>query len=201
MTEQRVRTALRRAAAERPILDVAWSLMDRQGAAALSVREVARAVGLRQQSLTHYFPTKQALLDRLFADGFADLRTVLSRVPASEDPVQALVAVAEAVVEYCVAHPARYHLMLQRTVPGFAPSPASHDVALGCLGGLLGRLAAAGISDPGDVALVRSLISGLAAEQIANDPQGRDYVSQTARGIRALLLSLAGDEPVERELR
>ena len=71
------RTTARRAAVEREVLDAAWSVMAREGAAALSVREVARAVGLRQQSLTHYFPTKQALLDALFADGFADLGAVL----------------------------------------------------------------------------------------------------------------------------
>src|SRR3712207_6200099 len=120
------RAASRRAAAEREILDAAWSVMAREGTAALSVREVARSVGLRQQSLTHYFPTKQALLDALFADGFGDLRTVLGAIPLSRDPVADVVAVAEAVVAYCVAHPARYHLMLQRTVPGFTPSDASH---------------------------------------------------------------------------
>jgi AcrR family transcriptional regulator len=187
MTDSTTRAGNRRAAVEREILDAAWSVMAREGAAALSVREVARSVGLRQQSLTHYFPTKQALFDALFAEGFADLRIVLDRVPDSDDPIDAVVAVAEAVVEYCSAHPARYHLMLQRTVPGFAPSPASHKVALGCLGVLVDRLTAAGTTEPGDVALVRGLISGLAAEQIANEPGGRHYVSQTARGITALL--------------
>jgi AcrR family transcriptional regulator len=187
------RAANRRAAAEREILDAAWSVMAREGVAALSVREVARTVGLRQQSLTHYFPTKQALLDALFADGFADLRAVLDRVPASRDPIDAVVAVAEAVVEYCARHPARYHLMLQRTVPGFTPSDVSHDVALGVLGRLVDRLGAAGVTDPADIALVRGLISGLASEQIANDPGGQGYVRQAGRGIRALLSALAAE--------
>ena len=188
MTEMRSsRTVGRRAAVEREILDAAWSVMARDGAAALSVREVARSVGLRQQSLTHYFPTKQALLDALFADGFADLRDVLDGLPRSRDPVDAVVSVAEAVVAYCVEHPARYHLMLQRSVPGFAPSDASHEVALGVLGTLVDRLVAAGAGDPADIALVRGLISGLASEQLANDPGGRDYVDQTGRGVRALL--------------
>ena len=46
-----------------------------------------RSVGLRQQSLTSYFPTRQDLLDSRFTDGFADLQrgfdqlhgTILSR--------------------------------------------------------------------------------------------------------------------------
>src|SRR5687768_18167004 len=115
------RTAGRRAAVEREILDAAWSLMGREGVAALSVREVARSVGLRQQSLTYYFPTKQALMDALFADGFRDLASVLEALPPFPESIDGVVAVGAAVVDYCVAHPARYHLMFQRTVPGFAP--------------------------------------------------------------------------------
>ena len=188
MTDPREsRAAARRKIVEREILDAAWSLMAREGVAAVSVREVARSVGLRQQSLTHYYPTKLALLDALFADGFADLRRTLEEVPPTDDPVDRIVAVAVAVVDYCVANPARYHLMLQRTIPSFAPSQDSFRVALGCLTVLVECLAAAGISDPADVALVRGLISGLAAEQIANDPHGRVFADQAERGIRELV--------------
>ena len=181
------RVAARRAATERQILDAAWAVMAAEGVAALNGRQVARAIGLRQQSMTYYFPTKQDLLDALFADGFADFHGVLARAPANPDPVEAVVAVAEAVVAYFNAHPARYHLMFQRTVPGFSPSEESHRVALQCLGVLVDRLAGAGVTDPADIALVRGLISGLAAEQIANDPGGREFVGQVGRGIRALL--------------
>lgn len=184
------RAAARRRLVERQILDAAWSLMAREGVAAVSVREVARSVGLRQQSLTHYYPTKQALLDALFADGFADLRRTLERLPPTDDAVDRVVAVAVAVVDYCVANPARYHLMLQRTLPSFAPSDESFLVALGCLTVLVDSLTAAGITDPADVALIRGLISGLAAEQIANDPQGRVFADQADRGIRTIVTAL-----------
>ena len=188
MTDSRVsRATARRTAAEREILDAAWALMAREGVAEVSVREVARDVGLRQQSLTHYFPTKHALLDALFADGFADLRRVFDGLPDNDDEVEAVVDLAVSVVEYCQANPARYHLMFQRTIPGFQPSEESHRVALTVLGGLTERLTAAGVDDVGDVALVRALISGIAAEQSANDPGGRLFADQTARGIRTLV--------------
>jgi AcrR family transcriptional regulator len=188
MTEIAVsRANLRRTAVKREILDAAWSSMAREGVAALSVREVARSVGLRQQSLAHYYATKQALLDALFADGFADLRQVLEQLPRPDDAVEGVVTVAVAVVDYCVTHPARYHLMLQQTLPGFVPSEDSHHVALGCLNILIQRLERAGVTDPADIALVRGMISGLAAEQIANDPGGRHFADETARGIRALI--------------
>ena len=188
MTDSRVsRATARRTAAEREILDAAWALMAREGVAEVSVREVARDVGLRQQSLTYYFPTKHALLDALFADGFADLRRVFDGLPDNDDEVEAVVELAVSVVEYCQANPARYHLMFQRTIPGFQPSEESHRVALTVLGGLTERLTAAGVDDVRDVALVRALISGIAAEQSANDPGGRLFADQTARGIRTLV--------------
>ena len=181
------RASVRREAAKREILDAAWTLMAREGVAEISVREVARAVGMRQQSLIYYFPTKTALLDALFADGFADLARAFGRLPRNDDPVEAVVELAVGVVDFCVTNPARYHLMFQRTIPGFQPSEESHLVALGVLSGLTRRLAAAGVTAESDVALVRGLISGLAAEQSANDPSGRLFVDQTARGIRALV--------------
>ena len=181
------RVSSRRSVVVREILDAAWRLMQREGVAEVSVREVARSVGLRQQSLTYYFPTKHALLDALFADGFEDLGRVFAQLPDTDDSVDAVGELAVAVVEYCVAHPARYHLMFQRTIPGFQPTEKSHRVALGVLSALLGRLDAAGVTEPADVALVRALISGLAAEQTANDPTGRLYADQTRRGIRTLV--------------
>jgi AcrR family transcriptional regulator len=188
MTEK---TGGRRARAEREILDAAWSEMARAGVAALSVREIARSVGIRQQSLTYYYPTKQALLDALFADGFADLRRTFDRLGPVTEPVQGVVDVAVAFVDHLVARPAAYHLMFQGTVPGFRPSEESHAVALTVLAELVDRLAAAGVTEPADLALVRSVMSGIAAEQIANEPEGRLYADQTERGIRAVLAGIS----------
>lgn len=184
----------RRARAERKILDTAWAQMGREGVAALSVREVAREVGIRQQSLTYYFSTKQELLDALFADGFAQLRRRFDELEPAADPVIGVVDVATAFVDHLVARPAAYHLMFQGTVPGFQPSQASHSVALGVLRELIDRLAAAGVTTPADLALVRSVMSGIVAEQIANDPHGHLFRDQTERAIRAVLAAV-GSSP------
>jgi AcrR family transcriptional regulator len=182
----------------REILDAAWALMGREGVAALSVREVARSVGIRQQSLTYYFPTKHALLDALFADGFVELRRRFDELPPVTDPDQAVVDVGIAFVDHLVQRPAAYHLMFQGTVPGFQPTPESHEVALTVLRELLDRLTLAGVTAPGDVALIRAIMSGIAAEQIANDPQGRVFADQTARGIHAALVEIRNRPPAAR---
>jgi AcrR family transcriptional regulator len=183
----------RRAQAEREILDAAWALMTREGVAALSVREVARAVGIRQQSLNYYFATKHALLDALFADGFADLRRCFDQLPPAADPVQGIVDIGVVFVDHLVARPAAYHLMFQGTVPGFHPTEESHAVALTVLQELVDRLAAAGVTKAGDLALVRSVLSGIVAEQIANDPQGRLFADQAERGVRAVLTAIRSE--------
>lgn len=184
-----------RDAAVRAVLDGAWNLMAREGVAALSVRQLARDLGVRQQSLTYYFPTKRDLLDALFADGFARLRPLLEDAGAGRGAAERLEATVEALLGFCTAHPERYHLMLQRTVPGFTPSEGSHDVAVAALRVLMERLAAAGVTRREDVLAVRGLINGLAAEQIANDPGGRSYVGQARRVLRALLSGLAIHPP------
>ena len=80
--------------------------------------------------------------------------------------------------------------MFQGTVPGFHPSQPSHDIALGVLRELTSRPADAGITAPADLALIRAIISGIAAEQIANDPHGRLFADQTERAIRAALTAI-----------
>src|SRR5258707_4846614 len=141
----------RRKAALREVLDAAWALMEREGVAALSLRELARTLGIRPQSLAHYFPTKAALLDALFRDGFSDLADRLQPAGGNDAPADALIAAVRAVLAFCVASPARYHLMLQRTLPGFTPPREAHKVTLTTLRLLLDRLAAARGRDPADV--------------------------------------------------
>lgn len=174
------------------MLDAAWALMEREGVAALSLRELSRSLGIRPQSLAYYFPTKATLLDALFRDGFSDLSERLRDDAGwSADPADALSAAVSTVLAFCAASPARYHLMLQRTVPGFTPTPTSHQAAVEALTLLLDRLAAAGITDPADVDVFRGLVNGLAAEQIANDPGGRRFISRAEHAVRTFLAGAA----------
>src|SRR5215467_3562652 len=61
---------------ERPpreeILQVAARLFGQRGFAATSTREIAVAAGLRQPSLFHHFPSKEAILEALLDRALAD---------------------------------------------------------------------------------------------------------------------------------
>lgn len=164
--------------------------------AALSLRELSSRLEIRPQSLAHYFPTKATLLDALFRDGFAELAALLpDNVDPRADPADALAGAVSTILVFCASSPARYHLMLQRTVPGFTPTPESHATALDALRRLLERLTAAGVTDPADVDVFRGLVNGLAAEQIANDPGGRRFIGRADHAVRLFLAGMSATVP------
>src|SRR2546429_5016884 len=69
------RTARDRARAEltRDIKDVARQLIERDGAAALSLREVSREMGMGASTLYRYFRSRDELLTALIIDPFDQL--------------------------------------------------------------------------------------------------------------------------------
>lgn len=61
-------------------------------------------------------------------------------------------------------------------------------------------MADAGVIGDTDLAVVRSLMSGIAGEQIANDPKERTFAGETEQGIRYLLSAFTA-EPARRPER
>ena len=158
------------------ILAAAWQLAHRDGVAAISLRELAAMVDLRQPSLYAYFESKSALYDAMFAQGFQALIDERRALKLDDDPVLALRQGARHFVDFCLADSARYQLLFQRSIPGFVPSPASLALSVEALGFLQRWLADAGLHGPVALDLSRALLTGLAGEQIANDPGGDRWV-------------------------
>src|SRR5271169_43533 len=55
------------------ILDTARTLLDEQGVAALSMREVARRAGVTHQAPYHHFGDRESILAELVTHGFEEL--------------------------------------------------------------------------------------------------------------------------------
>src|SRR3979409_525344 len=66
----RDRRAERREATRSEILAAAWELARTEGLAGLSLRDVARKIGMRPPSLYWYFDSKHAIYDAMFAQGY-----------------------------------------------------------------------------------------------------------------------------------
>src|SRR5580692_9155204 len=160
----------RHEATKQEILDTAWTMVRDDGLAALSLRALARAVDMEPQSLYTYFASKNALYDRMFADGNQELA---DRFAAADIPAEArgaLRAVAGVFTEFAVQDQARYQLMFLRAVPGFQPSPESYAIAVKVLDGVRMVLRRAGLHNDADFDLWTAVLAGLASQQLANEP-------------------------------
>jgi AcrR family transcriptional regulator len=175
MVSGRDRRHARHEETARLILQAAWRLAERDGLAGLSLGELARAMEMRPQSLYTYFPSKQAIYDAMYKQGFEQLLARNEALPAHADLASFLSAAAEAFVDFAAERPSRYQLLFQRTVPGFVPSEESYAVAKRALEGMRGWLATAGLTAERELDLWRVLLLGLAGVQLANDPGGRRW--------------------------
>ena len=174
---RRDRRADRHAATKREILDAAWRLSRERGLAGWALRDVAEAVGMRAPSLYGYFDNKFAVYDAMFADGYAALLELAGEtdedlVARGPDAAAVLRGVAEMFFEFCVDDPARMQLLFLRTLPGFEPSKSAYALAQQPFARMAAVMAAVGLGEPEHVDLWTALLTGLATQQVSNDPGG-----------------------------
>jgi len=177
----------RRAKKMATILAVAWQLARRDGLGALSLRDLASAVGLRQPSLYVYFASKADLYDAMFADGYRQLLDFLASRSYDDEPRAALQRLVTDLVHFSSADFVRHQLLFQRTIPGFEPSPESMALAeeFYRYGQDIG--ARAGITSARDFDLFTALVAGLTHQQTANDPGGDRWVALAPPAVEMLL--------------
>ena len=123
----------------------------------------------------------------MFADGY---RAFIARADAVElpsDPREAARAAARTFVEFAVADPARLNLLFLRVIPGFTPTASSYALAEEVYARGVEILARAGLTEPGEVDLWTAVLSGLATQQVSNDPGGDRWVRLVDPAVDLLL--------------
>ncbi|WP_433787235.1 TetR/AcrR family transcriptional regulator [Actinomycetospora sp. CA-101289] len=120
-----------RAETTRAILDEARRQLAEQGAAALSLRSVAREVGMVSSAVYRYVASRDELLTRLIVEAYDAVgeRAEAARDPEAPPRVQWR-AVWRAVRAWALEHPAEYALVYGSPVPGYA-APAETIPAAG----------------------------------------------------------------------
>lgn len=179
---RRDRRRERHDATRQEILDAAWTMVREEGLAALSLRPLAKAVGMQAQSLYTYFPSKHAIYDAMFAQAnkeLADRRRAVER--GRGDPIDLLVRSSRVFVEFCLEDPVRYQLLFQRTIPGFEPSAHSYAIARENLDHTRRLLRAVGVTSQRDLDLYTALHAGILTQQVSNDPGGDRWTRQLRR--------------------
>jgi len=106
------------------IKDLAWTQIAGVGAASLSLRAVAREMGMTSSALYRYFPSRDHLLTALAADGFASLADTLEAAETDAthrdiSPPERFLHLMRVYRTWSLAHPTEYALMFGTPVPGF----------------------------------------------------------------------------------
>lgn len=112
-----------------------------EGAARLSLRAVARELGMVSSAVYRYFPSRDELLTALIIDAYHSLGEAAERArdtAAGGSPRERWTAVCEAVRDWALGHPHEYALIYGSPVPGYsAPEttvPAASRVGLALIG-------------------------------------------------------------------
>lgn len=95
------------------LIDAAIALISEEGISELSLRQVARRVGVSHNAPYRHFADKDALLAAVAEQGFQSLRVAMESAQAgiAAGSSQRLTAIGVAYVEFALAHPFHYRLM------------------------------------------------------------------------------------------
>ncbi len=121
-----------------------------QGAASLSLRAVARDLGVVSSAVYRYVSSRDELLTLLVVDGYNALGDEVDAALATapDDPIEQLRVLCRTVRRWAQAEPARYGLLYGTPVPGY-DAPADETTTAGirvivAMQGLFARAYAAG---------------------------------------------------------
>jgi AcrR family transcriptional regulator len=190
------RRTARRLGTKAEIVAAAWALVRESGLAGLSLRDLGARVGMKAQSIYSYFASKDEIYDAMFVEGYREfidwMDDGVAPKPGTErDLVDYAKERAHRFFAFCVTDPARYQLLFQRTIPGFEPSPESYAVAVDALQRGAQSMGLLGLTDPHAIDLWTAVLTGLADQQISNDPGGDRWEQLVDRAVEMLIAETA----------
>lgn len=102
----------------------AVAIIDTAGLEGLSLREVARRLGVSHQAPYKHFQSRDHILAEIVERAFSAFARHLDARPRSPDPDQDLGAMGVAYLEYAHSHPLQYRLMFGTPLPDADAHPA-----------------------------------------------------------------------------
>ncbi|OII36145.1 TetR/AcrR family transcriptional regulator [Curtobacterium sp. MMLR14_002] len=114
--------ALARQTVTADILAAARTRLTDEGPAALSLRAVARDVGMVSSAVYRYFPSRDDLLTALLITDYDELGSAVEAAGAAAGPAPGArwVAMCRAIRDWSIAHPGDFALLFGSPVPGYA---------------------------------------------------------------------------------
>lgn len=121
----------------RALIDAAVAMLAEEGVDHLSLRAVARRIGVSHAAPAHHFGDKSGLLTAIATEGFELFTDHLSRsvLPVRREPIDQLMSLGRAYVDFAGRYPAHFEVMFRPTLirvddPRFAEAG---DAAFGAL--------------------------------------------------------------------
>lgn len=112
------------------ILDAARDQIAVHGGGGLSMRAVARDVGLVSSAIYRYFPTREALLTAMIVESYGHLAEALeSGVRGRRTPRTRWLALARSMRNWAVTNPHEFQLIYGTPVPGYVAPPETVPAA------------------------------------------------------------------------
>jgi len=197
-TSKRKKKAYHHGDLEAALLQAASEMLEKEGLASFTLREVARRAGVSHNAPYRHFPQREALLAALAADGF----TLLGRAQREAAASGGLRAMGETYVRFALAHPQRFRLMFGGEV-SIAKHEKLREVATRMFEGLSGALServpeAQGARDASIAAwaLVHGLAQLLLGERIAPAARrGRDQAAFVRDVLGSIRFAAAAAQP------
>jgi AcrR family transcriptional regulator len=142
---------------EAQIIDLGRRHLVEHGATGLSLRAIARDLGMVSSAVYRYVSSRDELLTLLLVDAYSDLADTVDRAREAIPDMWSddVIAIAHAARDWATTHPASWALLYGSPVPGYH-APAERTVGPGTrvVGALLDAVAA-GIAT-GDIMLTNS---------------------------------------------
>jgi AcrR family transcriptional regulator len=185
------RTARERARAEitREILNAARRQLATDGASALSLRAIARDLGMASSAIYRYVTSRDELLTRLIIEAYDALGAAAETAEAAvarDDLLGRWMAACEAVRGWALANPNEYALIYGSPVPGYVAPPDTIAPATR-VSALLVRI------------LVDAVVEGRLAPEAAVDEVPAD-VRAALRPVRSFIGAEVPDAVIQRGL-
>lgn len=105
----------------------ALAIVERDGLDKLSLREVARRLGVSHQAPYKHYPSRDHLLAEMARRAYDEFAAHLDSRPPTCDPDADLGAMGQAYIAYALSHPLQYRLMFGTSLP----DPENHRAMLG----------------------------------------------------------------------
>jgi AcrR family transcriptional regulator len=92
-------------ATSQQIYDCALRILEAEGPEAVSMRRVAKEVGITAMAIYHHFPSREALLSAVVDTEFTKLSGFFNRIDGRQSLETALVRLMDGYIDYALAHP------------------------------------------------------------------------------------------------